>query len=294
MAATDQTYRNQRWLDIVFGVTCVLMLVSVVWMFWQDYNREFKVDQRDFRDVEAAVAERQMLKLVPDQKQMEEIEEQERTLAHVRQLRDEAAERVSDELKKAITERTKAAAKAQEVKADYDSVVSLYNIAVEERDAEDSNSSRYKTLSERAAAMGQRLSKLNEELEVKNRKLEAANQAYEAVKAKKKGLEDAVSMNEDLLKKKTSDFDRFAKLAYQKQWKFGDTFRTLPVLDAFSSPVRIQQYTLGDLPIDYNFKFVTRYDRCTTCHLGFDRPTYSKADLRDLGKEASEPLMDWL
>jgi len=293
MAATDQTYRNQRWLDIVFGVTCVLMLVSVVWMFWQDYSREFKVEQRDFRDVEAAVAERQMLKLVPDQKQMEEIDEQERLLAYVRRERDEAAERLSDELKKALTERTKAAAKAQELKAEYDSVVSLYNIAVEERDAE-TVPSRQKTLTERAAATGQRLSRLKEDLDDKNRKLEAANQEYEAVKAKKKGLEDAVSMNEDLLKKKTADFDRFAKLAYQKQWKFGDTFRTLPVLDAFSSPVRIQQYTLGDLPIDYNFKFVTRYDRCTTCHLGFDRPTYSKADLRGLGQEASEQLMAWL
>src|SRR6516162_1063343 len=147
MAATDQTYRNQRWLDIVFGVSCVLMLVSVVWMFWQDYGREFKVEQRDFRDVEAAVAERQMLKLVPDQKQMEEIEEQERILAYVRGQRDETAEKLSDDLKKALTARTKKQADAQAVKADYDSVLSLYNIAVEERDAEDPSSSRYKTLS---------------------------------------------------------------------------------------------------------------------------------------------------
>jgi mono/diheme cytochrome c family protein len=294
MAATDQTYRNQRWLDIVFGVSCVLMLVSVVWMFWQDYGREFKVEQRDFRDVESAVAERQMLKLVPDQNQMKEIEEQERILAFVRGQRDEAAEKLSDDLKKALTIRTKKQADAQAVKADYDSVVSLYNIAVEERDAEDPSSSRYKTLSERAAATKQELDKLKAKLNAANEELEAANQAYEGVKAHKKGLEDAVSKNEDILKKKTADFDRFAKLAYQKQWKFGDTFRALPVLDAFSSPTRIQQYTLGDLPIDYNFKFVTRYDRCTTCHLGYDRPTYSKADLRALGQEASEQLMAWL
>src|SRR6266851_3702121 len=300
MAATDQTYRNQRWLDIVFGVTCVLMLVSVVWMFWQDYGREFKVEQRDFRDVEAAVSERQMLKLVPDQKQLEEIEEQERLLAYVRKERDEAAERLRDDLKKALTVRTKKQADAQAVKADYDSVGSLYNIAVEERDAEapktsqEPESPRYKTLIKRASATKQELDKLKAKLDLANQELEAANQAYEAVKARKKGLEDAVTKNEDLLKKKTADFDRFAKLAYQKQWKFGDTFRTLPVLDAFSSPVRIKQYTLGDLPIDYNFKFVTSYDRCTTCHLGFDRPTYSKADLRALGQEASEQLMEWL
>ena len=29
MAATDQNYRNQKGLDIVFGVSCVLMLLML-------------------------------------------------------------------------------------------------------------------------------------------------------------------------------------------------------------------------------------------------------------------------
>src|SRR5260370_21574471 len=66
MAATDKTYREQRVLDIVFAVSCVLMLFSIVWMFVQDYNREFKHEQRTFRDVEEAQAERAMLEKVPD------------------------------------------------------------------------------------------------------------------------------------------------------------------------------------------------------------------------------------
>src|SRR5205085_536411 len=52
--------------------------------------------------------------------------------------------------------------------------------------------------------------------------------------------------------------------------------------------------TLSDLPIDYNFKYVTRYDRCTTCHLGADRPSYAKPNLRALGQEPSEQLLAWL
>src|SRR6516165_8086947 len=157
MAATDQTYRSQKGLDIAFGVSCVLMLLGVIWMFWQDYSREFKVEQRDFRDVEAAVAERQMLQLVPDQKQMEDIKEAEEYLKLARQARDQKAEQLSAKLKNALTVRTKAAADAQEVKAKYDSVVSLYNIAVEERDAEEPASSRYKTLSSRAKATRKQL-----------------------------------------------------------------------------------------------------------------------------------------
>src|SRR5207244_5546986 len=168
-----------------------------------------------------------------------------------RDERDQKAEQLSTKLKHGLTERTKAAAEAQKIKANYDSVLSLYNIAVEERDAEQPGSPRYETLSSRAKATRKQLDDLKAKLDKANEDLEAANKAYENVKAEKKGLEEAVSKNEDNLKKKTADFDRFAKLAHQKQWKFGDTFRSLPVLDAFSCPVRIQPYPPSDLLLRY-------------------------------------------
>src|SRR5260370_6751847 len=66
MAATDQTYRNQKTLDIVFAVSSILMLVSIIWMFVQDYNREWKTEQRVFRDVETAMFTRQAIADMPD------------------------------------------------------------------------------------------------------------------------------------------------------------------------------------------------------------------------------------
>src|SRR5947199_10323376 len=71
MAATDKNYRDQYTLDIVFAVSSILMLVSIVWMFMQDYNREFKDEQRSFRDVEAALAQRQALDQMPNLEQFE-------------------------------------------------------------------------------------------------------------------------------------------------------------------------------------------------------------------------------
>ena len=41
-------------------------------------------------------------------------------------------------------------------------------------------------------------------------------------------------------------------------------------------PTKIQQISLPELTINYNFKDVPRYDRCTTCHLGIDRLDYDK------------------
>ena len=70
MAATDQTYRNQKRLDTVFGVSCVVMLISIIWMFADDYNREWKKEQRAFRDVEEAMAERFALAKLPDPREL--------------------------------------------------------------------------------------------------------------------------------------------------------------------------------------------------------------------------------
>ena len=55
MAATDKPYRNQYRLDVVFGVSCVLLLLSVGWMMYDDHYKPWKRVQRSFRDVEEAL-----------------------------------------------------------------------------------------------------------------------------------------------------------------------------------------------------------------------------------------------
>ena len=85
------------------------------------------------------------------------------------------------------------------------------------------------------------------------------------------------------MKKLTGNFDRFAKLTVQKEWGLGDAFRALPILDAFESPTKIKQIVLADLPIEYgSFKYVTRYDRCTSCHLAIDRAGFDHRTLTKL------------
>src|SRR5262249_8757823 len=86
------------------------------------------------------------------------------------------------------------------------------------------------------------------------------------------------------------DFDRFIKLATQKEWGPGASFLTWPVIEGFASPLKIQQYTLNDLPIDYSFKHVTRYDRSTTCHPGVEKAGYDKESLAALGENPDKTL----
>ncbi|MEM8681280.1 MAG: hypothetical protein AAGF97_18185, partial [Planctomycetota bacterium] len=52
MPATEQTWYDQKLLHVVFGATSIILLVSTVWMFAADHDREWKGYQRTFRRTE--------------------------------------------------------------------------------------------------------------------------------------------------------------------------------------------------------------------------------------------------
>jgi len=281
MAATDQFYRPTKTLNIVFAVSCVLMLISLVWMMAEDYHREFRGVQREFRDVDEAVTLRSMLEKMPEPEKVREASNKVDELrAELTRIRSENA----SELRGLLTNKARQEAKYQSIKADLDSYKSLRDIAADNRD-DNLDSALDQKLQDEVRRWTAKVDQKNQELIAAQKELDATNAS---LKEKQKVQDDsaaAASKAEDELKKVAGDFDRFAKTAAQKTWKMGDSIRNLPILDAFAAPTRIQQYTLAEYPIDYNFKYVTRYDRCTTCHLGMERPAFARAALEKLVDE---------
>lgn len=304
MAASDQNYRSQRALDIVFGVSSVLMLLSVVWMFAQDYFRDYKVEQRQFRDVESAIANRQMIAMVPDQETLDAIKATQEKLANALTVRGDVDREYRPKFDAISTDKVKSYNAYQAVKADYDSEMSLLNIAVEDRNKFAAGTPEYQHHEEKVKQMvaltDKRRKQLAEALvadeknDDKIKALQAEQKETIRKRLEEKGITEEIDKIEDELKRLTVDFDRFAKQAVQKKWRVGDTIRELPVLDAFASPVRIHQFTLTDLPIDYNFKYVTRFDRCMTCHQGIDRPAYTKVALQELTQPLDKDMQERL
>ena len=49
----QQRHYNPVSLDKWFTISCVLFLVSLIWMFLQDYNREWRPYQKAFRVLDA-------------------------------------------------------------------------------------------------------------------------------------------------------------------------------------------------------------------------------------------------
>src|SRR5579864_6100999 len=51
---------NVDFLNVVFAASSLFLFLSVVWMVWDDYNREWKNTQRRFADLEYKVTQAQL------------------------------------------------------------------------------------------------------------------------------------------------------------------------------------------------------------------------------------------
>jgi cbb3-type cytochrome oxidase cytochrome c subunit len=279
MAATDQNYRSQYALDIVFAVTSILMLASIVWMLVDDYNREYKTEQRIFRDVERAMAQREALAKLPSADDFDRAKLEFEKARDQRKKNDPTIAEYAAQISKLLPAKEEADLKLQNLKADLDSKKSFYDIAVDQTGSTDSPSAKkYKA----------ELDDLDVKIAAANSLAEQRNQDVKEVQRQKDALESPLTVATGKLKKLLDDFDRQVNQSIVKKWGVGDIVRSMPVIDGFASPTKIEQITLNDLTIDYNFKGVTRFDRCATCHKGIARPTYTRAGLADLVYQPSE------
>ena len=51
---------NVDFLNVVFAASSLFLFLSVIWMVWDDYNREWKKTQRRFVDLEYQVTQAQL------------------------------------------------------------------------------------------------------------------------------------------------------------------------------------------------------------------------------------------
>jgi mono/diheme cytochrome c family protein len=289
MAATDQTFRNQKTLNIVFGLTSLVMFLTVIVMMVQDYNREFKPIQRKFRDVEVGVNERLMLDQLPERA---EVDKRVDAVVAARKALADAKQQVRSKESELTAKREKLDNAYRMKKAEFDSKMSYIDIWTEKVNKAEAQGERAKLEKELAARRDdvEKSGGVRDQLAKARAELDAAEKEYKVeVRSKVEGPEKALGDAEDSLKRLTGVFDRFAKTTAQKRWGFGDTFREMPIIDGFASPVKIQQVKLNDLTIDYGgFRDVPRFDRCMTCHLGIDRPTFDRASLEALGGDPKD------
>jgi cbb3-type cytochrome oxidase cytochrome c subunit len=279
MPASEETYRRQPTLHLIFAISSIAMLLSTVWMVMADHMRPWKEVQRDFQSVERDKLEAAEKEKLEEQKAkyQRQIEEIDNKIAAA----DAGAEQRASDLRVLDKELNRLEGGAEKIdiqrrfqKAELDSKRSLYDGMIER--GEEREARGYLTTI--VAEAQKRFDSLSRELEG----------AQAALKAKRNEKEKLLGFVDDLKKEKerlTREADRVARVIEQKDALHGGPlhwyskpmafFRSLPGIDIMP-PAKIQQISLPDLTINYNFKEVPRYDRCATCHQGIDRIGYDK------------------
>ncbi|HEV3164487.1 MAG TPA: c-type cytochrome [Isosphaeraceae bacterium] len=279
MPATEETYRSTPTLHVVFAISSIAMLLSVVWMIMADHLRPWKVVQREFHKVEDAKL------AAAEQKKFDDLEA--RHQADLKKLDEQIAaakeleEKNYREIREKEVDRDKLTGKFDSLdnakrfkKVELDSLRSFYDGAIDRNEMAEA-ALLLETQIIPSEAQYEKITKEHEATQVKLRKVTAE------VAQLKGNIDDLIKQKENL----TREYDTAKRVREQKEAQYGEGglgskfaawFRGLPLLDMMASPVRIQQISLPELTINYNFKEVPRYDRCTTCHQGIDRLGYDK------------------
>lgn len=147
----------------------------------------------------------------------------------------------------------------------------------------------------------ERLDQLTQELDTLTLNYQAAAQHRRDIQQKLQSLTQKEDELHKQLEQHLAQRQQLEKSLQQKRSTFfvswilpGKKWLELPILDAFNSPLKIDNLWSQGLEENYNHRYVRRFDRCTTCHKGIDktlpgsatRPAYPAETRLDL-------VFDW-
>jgi cytochrome c2 len=250
-------------LNFFFAILAIATLIGVAWMVWDDYAREWKSFQRQFRVIETEVTQQQLadVQAQVDQQELTRLQEQrdaaEQTLAE----QQDALEELEDELASREKAVVQADQEARFARSTYDARRYEYEEAAHESggDAE-----RQRARMEEAAA----------EVQETGLRLEEITAERDRVQAELEVMRADLSTAESGLTAMYRDIDRLQQRLDDLRFGVVYAIRNAPMLDALNPSLRIRQAVIEDIPVDLNFADAPRVDRCETCHLGIANPSF--------------------
>jgi mono/diheme cytochrome c family protein len=256
---------NVDFLNVVFAASSVFLFLSVIWMVWDDFDREWKNTQREFVELEMAITEANRAKAAKavDQNRIKQLQAQKAAAeknvaanqAKVDELEDKMAE-VESRLYRENQEYQFAKANLDTARYDFEA----------DRIAGRAGADEEAAIKEQDA----RVRELNLVVE----KTTAEANALRAELGKFTGEVVDIQKQIDELNTESSRLAKRLEVLAPSFLK--DYFRNAPLLDFMAPTIKVNQLLLPNVVDDVNFTRVAKMDRCTTCHLAIDRPGYEK------------------
>src|SRR5215831_19410005 len=257
---------NVDFLNIVFAASSIFLLLSAVWMIWDDYDRDWKNTQRRFAQLQTDVAKADLQKA---QRSLD------RSKLGQLQAQLTAAEKNATANQGKIDEIQK---KLDDLNVRLDRTQKDYQYAKANLDHD-----RYDFEATRATNP-QGVGNKGQVVADEQKRLADLNQQVEEMTAQRADLQKQIAQYNGAVGTTTKQIEdmhaettRLAKVLDTVTPSFSkDYFLNAPLLDFMAPTIKIQQLILPNVVDDVNFKTVPKMDRCTTCHLSIDKKGFEK------------------
>ncbi len=280
---------NIDFLNVVFAASSIFLFASVVWMVWDDYDREWKNVQRRFTQLEMEVVNASLGQAARsvDRTKLTSLESQraaaEKNVAANRQKVDELQDRLAD-----------VEARLYRATQDYQFAKAIY----------DSDKYGYEVLRNENP---QRAAQRGREIDEQFRHVQELNLEVERITAERSRINQELGKYTGLV----VDVDKQVAEMMAEQSRLRRRLETIepslvktivrdaPLLDFMAPTIKIQQVITPNIVDDVNFTRIPKMDRCMTCHLAIDKKGYEKypqpyrthSNLSAyVGSESSHPL----
>ena len=257
---------NIDFLNVVFAASSLFLFLSVIWMVWDDYDREWKNTQRQFvnLEMEVTLANLEKAERGIDRNKLKAAE----TAVDAGQKKvDDSQQQVSeirDQLTALDARMYRENQEYQFAKATYDQDRYLFEAA---RAAGSSS----------AEAMGQAVMALGNRVIDLDLVVQASTAERSGLTKQLEGLTGALTAATKQVDELWGEVDRLdTRLNVLEPSAVKTYFRNAPLLDFMAPTLKVNQIILPNVVDDVNFTRVAKMDRCTTCHLAIDRVGYEK------------------
>jgi mono/diheme cytochrome c family protein len=256
---------NVDFLNVVFAASSIFLFISVVWMVWDDFNRDWKQTQRRFTQLEMEVtrASLDQAARTVDVNKIRQLEAERAAAEKSVQANQAQIEEIQDGIGDLDADLYRVTQQANFAKANYDAEKYEY----EETRAAGGNA---EAGAEEVAELGRRVTELN--LEVERLTAERAKLTTELAK-----YTGAATTAAQQIQELTAEQRRLrVRLDVIAPTFVKSYIQNAPLLDFMAPTIKIAQVMTPNVVDDVNFTRVAKMDRCMTCHLAIDRRGYEK------------------
>ncbi|MCH7504945.1 c-type cytochrome [PVC group bacterium] len=272
--AKQERYYSISKLNKWFAISSMILCVAVFGVFAQDYLREWRVFQREFRELEVEKTRQAYENAQQDLEQNQEyqtlIEDQKKASLEL-EGKEVLRKALQKDIDKLDSEYYSVNRRHQFAKAEYDAAKYRYEDAQDHegltkdiRDEFAKTQSLMKELKISAEDTKKLLDFKKEELSSFDEKINQLDKAKEAL-----------SHELDVINRMLAKIDT-AHMSFGN--RMADKFRDLPIVDFMNPSERIEQVVVKVDTENLNFMRVPRVDRCVTCHQGVLRKDFADAD----------------